>query len=73
MSHGGGGKVKREENTVYLQAVSSLDSCPAWSWYLCLESACTLVGLGGIRGWWEKSDSLLGTPPNMPKIGAAGL
>lgn len=44
VSHGGGGKVKREENTVYLRAVSSLDSCPAWSWYLCLESACTLVG-----------------------------
>lgn len=56
------------------QAVPNLDSCATRSWYLCLESVFTLVGL------WMVSEMLVGEvrffsghPPKIPRVGARGL
>lgn len=67
VSRGGGGRVKKEENTVYLQAVSSLHSCPAWSWHLCLESMFTLVGPWVVSDAGGNSQILPGHPTQHAK------
>lgn len=69
-----GARVKKEEDRLYLQVVSSFDICPAQSWYLYLESPFTLVGPHVVPEMLVGKSLSSGTaPPDLPSMGAAGL